>query len=130
MWCSLVLYWNEISRMHSPKHFHPEKNFSLLKKWSFPLWICSVNVTRSAGTFWTMFAPVWVSCTYTNTGTLLFIKGLFHRCISFLENISEAVVQRCFIKKVFSKILQNLLKNTCVGVISVEFCNTFQGTSV
>ena len=33
-----------------------------------------------------------------------------------LQHISEAVVQRCFVKKVFLEISQNSQKNTCARV--------------
>ena len=49
------------------------------------------------------------------------------------QDITEAVVQRCSVKKVFLKISQNSQENTCASVsqvhaFSCEFCEIFKNT--
>ena len=46
--------------------------------------------------------------------TLIYIKTNFF--FHLVRNISEAVTQRCFVKKVLLEILQNSKESTCVRV--------------
>ena len=56
----------------------------------------------------------------------------FHKHIR-VNPISDAVVQRCSVKKVFSKVSQNSQENICARVsflikFSCEFCETFKNS--
>ena len=44
------------------------------------------------------------------------------------ELSSEAVVQRCSVKKMFLKTLQNSQENTRAQLFSCEFCEVFKNT--
>ena len=48
--------------------------------------------------------------------TLKFHGGVFLSKIQTIHLISDAVVRRCSVKKVFLKIWQNSQENNCIGV--------------
>ena len=56
----------------------------------------------------------------------VFASSIYTSTIRFIE-LSEAVVRRCSVKKVFLEISQNSQENTCARV-SFEFCEISKNT--
>ena len=114
-----------------------KKDYTLHKKWSFPLRISSVNVTKSAGNcefghiYWrnpewkiSFFVQWYKFCSRRSRSQMFFKIGVLKKCWKFHRKTT--VLESLFNKG--AGLVCNFIKKILTQVFSCDICDIFKNT--